>query len=246
MKKLLVLSATMAFAVSGAAFAQNWDETADGGGDAADVFNGAQSVANGGGPVTSITGGMDWFNLGDHVDAYVITIADAASFTATTNPSGGGDFTGVDGFEDDSRLALFDMAGNLIMANDDSPSFAGGSLESTLQNPSTWVGNGGVTLNSPGSVVDGGMYILAVTYYANTISDVDGDEIVTWSADFDALQGVNPAFDGASAWDDPGDFDDGWTYTVALTGVEGKIPAPGALALLGVAGLAGTRRRRRA
>ncbi len=248
MKKAFALTSALALGLTTAAFAGagSWDEAVDGGADAGDgPFTGFQSIMNGGGPVTTISGSMDWFNLGDHVDAYKITIKDAANFLVTTNPAGGGSFLGQDGFEDDSRLFLFDLAGNLVMANDDSIAAFGGSLESTLANPATWTANGGALNNAPGTVVNGQDYVLAVSYFENNITDGGGNGQADFT-DFDGLQGQNPLFAGAAGWDDPGDFDDGWTYTIALTGASGMsaIPTPGALALLGLAGLAGTRRRR--
>ncbi len=224
--------------------AQTWDEATDGGGDAGNAPIGTAQVTNGVGALTSITGEIDWFNDGDHVDTYMIKVTDPSTFYASTNPAQSGAFIDDGGAEDDSRLFLFDTAGNLVSANDDAPVGLGGSLESYLSDPTTFTGAGGATLNSPGSVVAGNLYMLAVTYYENTVLDAGLNPIADFDADFDALHGVDPAFGGNDAWADPGDLDDSWTYSVSLRGAMYAIPEPATLSLLAFGGLALMRRRR--
>jgi hypothetical protein len=223
--------------------ATTWNETADGGGDAGNAPIGSAQVTAGAGALTSITGEMDWFNLGDHADAFVIRVTDPAAFFASTDPSVGGSFIDDGGFEDDSRLYLFDDVGNLVFANDDAPPAAGGSLESYLSDPSTWPG---VLVNSPGSVAAGQLYTLVVTYFSNDVLDAAGTPIADFGSDFDALHGFNPAATGIASWEDPGDFDSGWTYTIVLGGATYAVPEPSsALLLSAFAGGGALRRRRR-
>lgn len=226
------IAAVSVLAIAGAAFGQYVEM-----GDAGDVINtGAQATPAG--ALTSIDGEMDWFNAGDHVDAYRIIVTDPGAFFASTDPSAGGSFIDDGGFADDSRLYLFDTAGNLVLANDDDP--VSGALTSTISDPSTF---GGSLFNSPGSLVAGEEYILAVTYFDNSIQDAAGERLVNFLSDFDALHGQNPAYAGGGSWTNIGDFDDAWTYRIALGGAVG-IPAPGAVAMLGLGGLAAARRRR--
>ena len=162
---------------------------------------------------------MIWDPDGDHADAYIITITDAATFSASLEPADGGYFIDNGGFEDDSRLYLLDAAGtSMVMANDDKPS---ASLESYISDPSSFPGS---LTNSPGSVVSGNQYILVVTYYANDILDGGGTALATFSP-FADLHGVNPASSGVLAsWENPGDGDLSWTYRIALTGTGCEVP----------------------
>lgn len=205
-------------------------------GDAGDILSGFQTPA-GAGMLTSIDGSMDWFTDGDHVDAYLIKVTDPALFFASTQPGDGGSFIDDGGSEDDSRLFLFNTDGTLVMANDDGPE---GSLESFISDPSTFAG--GLT-NSPGSVVAGGQYIVAITYFDNAALDVGGFELATFSP-FGDLHGVNPDSDGAlDSRGNLGDFDDAWTYRITLGGAM-FVPTPASASLLALGGLAAARRRR--
>ena len=229
---LLCATAILVFA-SGIATAQIWSEVPDAGDFPIGTFQDTVGVGN----LAAIDGSMIWDPDGDHVDSYSIIVTDPAAFSASTHPDDGGFFLDDGGFEDDSRLYLFRTDGSMVMANDDSPS---GSLESLLTDPSTWPDGAAGLINSPGSVVAGQKYIVAVTYFANDVLDGGGVPLATFSP-FDGLHGVDPASTGvAGSWENPGDVDLSWDYRIALTGAEYcRVPEPTSLGLfaLGVLGL---------
>ncbi|MEM8756926.1 MAG: hypothetical protein AAGF47_03995 [Planctomycetota bacterium] len=221
-----------------------WDETGDGGGDAGvTLFGTAAQTTSGVGALTSITGTID-NSVVDDLDGFFITVTDADAFFASTDPNDGGSFIGNTGFEDDSRLWLFDTSGNLIMANDDNDDSSGtDSLESRIGN--LGVQYDGPAFNSPGSVVDGATYILVIGEFSNSVVDAAGEEIADFSADFGALHGLNPLFDASTAQNEnPGSFTASVDYNIVLGGATFAIPAPASAALLGLGGLAAARRRR--
>lgn len=232
MKKLLACASAMAFAA--AANAGTWTESSDAG----DAPIGAAQVTSGAGGLTLISGSMDWFNLSDHVDTYEIKVTDADNFFASTDPADGGSFIDDGGFEDDSRLFLFDMAGNLVMANDDNPGGTA-SFESYISNPASFPGG---TTHSPGSVVNGQNYLLAVTYFDNTLEDAAATSVASFSP-FNTLHGQDPTYTGNDHWFNGGDFDDAWTYDIALGGADYAVPEPATAALLGLGALTLIRRR---
>jgi len=206
-------------------------------GDAGDVFSGWQDTA-GSGPLTTISGSTDAFG-GDFTDAYSIRVTDVQAFYATTDPD-------IDPLADagglsmwDTRLLLFDMSGNLVMANEDSPQTF--NSQSYLSDGSTFPG---ALVDSPGSLVAGQSYILAITGNSNELFDADDIVVADFSSDSDALVGASGGAGPATHWENGGPLQNGF-YTIALNGATFSIPAPGALALFGVAGLAGRRRRRR-
>ena len=95
------------------AMAQTWNETVDGGGDAADLPATAQLVV-GSGPLTDITGDLPCMaEPYPHVDMYKICIHDPAGFMASTSPGHGGSAAW------DTALWLFDENGLGILANND-------------------------------------------------------------------------------------------------------------------------------
>ena len=200
---------------SSVATAQGWTEV----GDAGDVISTAAQTTDCPGTLDYIDGSMIWDPSGDHADAYIITVTDAATFSASLDPGDGGNFTDDGGFEDDSRLYLLDASGTtMIMANDDKPS---ASLESYISDPSTFPGS---LTNNPGSVVNGTQYIVVVTYYANDILDGGAVPLSSFSP-FADLHGVDPGSTGVLAsWENPGDFDLSWTYRIALTGAGCEVP----------------------
>lgn len=103
MKKMTMLLAAMA--VSSASFAQLWDETLNGGGDAG-MLPGSAQVTMGVGMLSTITGFHD---PGD-ADMYAIMITDASLFFAQTHSNS----TTLD-----TQLFLFNAAGMGVSFNDD-------------------------------------------------------------------------------------------------------------------------------
>jgi hypothetical protein len=83
-----------------------WDETANGGGDAGDLPETAQSTI--GDPITKIRGTIGGAN---DVDVYAITISDPSAFSATT----------IGGTTLDTALWLFDEDGKGVVHNEDDP-----------------------------------------------------------------------------------------------------------------------------
>jgi len=231
------LVAAIAIVTTGSSYAAHWDEA----GDAGDGISSAQ-VTSGVGPLSFINGSMSagpdgvWDGDDDHVDAFAITILDAATFSATTNPGATatpGSFIDDGGSEDDSRLALFDMNGSFVLANDDAPASEGASLESFISDPSSWPDGAGGLVNSPGSIISGNTYWLAVSYFDNELQDDGGVEVVEFDSDFDGLHGATAA---VVMWNNPGDFDLGWDYTIGLTGATyAVVPEPASLSLFGLA-----------
>lgn len=173
-------------------------------------------VTIGPGALTSITGKLEGQNgnVIDFEDMYCIRITNPTGFRATT----------IGGAAFDTQLFLFDMAGRGISHNDDS---AGGFL-STLTGqfvPAT------------------GLYHIAITGYNRDPVDVAGGLI--WN---NSPFGTERAPDGPAAanaiagWSGNGATGD---YVITLEGAEFcRVPAPGAMALLGLGGLAAARRRR--
>lgn len=148
-------------------------------------------------------------------DMYQIYIANPAVFLATT--------TG--GTTDDTQLFLFDINGFGVAHNDDNPS---GGLQSRLT---------GLFVPAPG------LYYLAVSKYNRDPYSAGG---LIWA---------NSPFSTERAPDGPGAADalSTWSgttsassasYSIFLEGAEFAIPAPGAVALLGLGGLLVGRRRR--
>ena len=124
------------------------------------------------------------------------------------------------------------------MANDDNPSGQFG-FHFGFGDANTHTGN---IIGNPGVVQNGEQYILSIGAFLDEAQDAAGNRMfIDDGGDFAALTGPtgNGPFDhyvaaGAGA------------YTVHLSGAQfGKIPAPGAGALLGIALFAGRRRRRR-
>jgi len=120
----------------------------------------------------------------------------------------------------------------MVMANDDKPN---ASLESYISDPSTFPGT---LTNSPGSVVAGQKYILAITYFSNDALDGGGTPLASFVG-FSDLHGIDPASTGVfGSWENNGDFDNGWDYRIALTGATYCVPEPMSLGLLAL-GLVG-------
>ncbi len=213
--------------MSSAALANPWFEQ----GDAGDFPAGTYQVTQGFGPLTTIHGATNSATQ-DWVDSYCIKITDVQAFYATTNSA----YDSNAMADWDTRLFLWDLQGNLIMANDDTPS-PWSSLQSLLTDPSTYPH---VLYNDPQYIIPDECYILSITGYSNDAMDATNTAMVAFGSDFDALHGQAPGTGPFSHWENLGATGE---YTIALNGCTFCVPAPGTLALLGFAGLVMRRRR---
>lgn len=219
--KLLPCAAILAMATI--ASADVWDEIANGGGDAGDFPGGSFQTQVSNTIFDIITG-----NNADGIDSYLITITDAANFFIfDSNPSGA-----------DTKAFLWHLDGSPKMANDDNPGNPFG-FNFGFGDQNTHTGN---IIGNPGVVQNGEQYILSIGAFGDTANDAAGSRMfIDDLGDFSALTGPTGAgpfsfYSAAGAG----------AYTVNLGGAQfGKIPAPGAGALLGIALFAGRRRRRR-
>jgi hypothetical protein len=242
----LILGTFMAFGLACGAATAGWVES----GDAPEGVPGHQ-VTVGVGALTSISGVLNRPG-GDHTDTYCIRVTDVSLFYATTKIFFGGSATNQGGLNEDTRLWLWDMNGNVLLGNDDvnSAGLGGDTLASFLSDPSTF---GAFTLGelvNPSAagvaLAAGTTYLLSISEFSNDPDDAAGVDQVNLGSDFDALHGKNVASGAFHHWENAADTDI-ITYNIALQGAEYcLVPAPGALALVGLAGLAGGRRRRRA
>ncbi len=128
----------------------------------------------------------------------------------------------------DTQLHLFDIAGNGIGENDDS-SNGGGGLESQI------------SLD-----LAAGVYLIGMTAFNNDAQDAGGNDIFGFTNTyFDLLGNFIQGLEGGGAlaqWDNmAGATGD---YVIHFSSAVNAVPAPGALALLGLGGLVATRRRR--
>ena len=201
--------------------------------DAADVKN-----PNGSGPVTSIAGSLEGgggFRSvdGDYQDVYRIFVSDPSIFKISLTDTTFG--------VPDSMMFLFNKDGNPIMASDNtSPQ----NFNPILDNIG---GSGG-----QGQFFDQpGIYYLAITSAPSQafVDNVDGVATLLFDLFEQPFGSIGPA-QGAenltwtSEWTtpNPANFGD---YDLFVSGVDSlPIPGPAGLAVLAVAGLVGTRRRR--
>jgi len=127
----------------------------------------------------------------------------------------------------DTQLHLFDFAGNGIAENDDSGNFG---LQSEI------------ALN-----LSAGNYLIGITGFNNDALDGGGNPVFGFNNTFNDDNGnfiQGPEGNGPLAgWDDANSAGGG-DYSINFSSAVNAIPAPGAAALIGVAGLAATRRRR--
>lgn len=240
MKRFHILHAGLALALSaGAASAQVWGEV----GDAPDGPLPFQDTV-GIGALESITGSIDRGN-GDHVDTYCIMIVDVAAFFASTKQSLGGFASTATGGNADTRLYLWDLDGNIVLANDDDSGSPDG-LASTITDPSTFNAVTGGVVNASASNISltPGQYLLSITYFPNNAVDSGGFGVSTIGSPFSNLHGPNPNAGAFNNWTNPAGTT-AFDYRIALGGVEySTVPTPGGAALLGLAGLVAIRRRR--
>jgi hypothetical protein len=223
------------FVMASSSLAQTWDETANGGGDAGSYPLGTFQSSGVPAVYNTITGNL--FNVPgttvSDVDAYCITITDQTTFNASTSPQ-------VAGGESDTRLWLWDLAGNLIMANDDTNRTTGGLMAEIGNVSGFWAGS----TNSPGTALLGQNYILTVGGFSTNFRDSLNVNLATFSP-LNHLHGLNP-FSNGVANNIFGTNSTGGAYQVNLRGaVLTAVPEPSAmlLALTGMISLMVRRKR---
>lgn len=218
MKSVLSLVAVLGLAASASAVVVS--ETGDAG---IFPFQPAQDVSGSGFSLDTLNGALT--PDGDiDVDVYRITIANPAQFSATV---AGGTLT-------DTTIYLFQLDGTGIAKNDD---IDGVNFLSAFP-----VGN------AQYASLPAGDYLFAVSIFGTIPFSVANPTLLTQSVfDVNLFTGVTPPRTPTSAvvdWADASSFVEGGTYSINFTGVTTAVPAPGAGALLGLAGLALARRRR--
>ena len=173
----------------------------------------------------ALTGGSR--GQGDYQDMYQIYIAQPGEFQLRVADAS---------FGFDTQLFLFDLEGRGMLANNDSIIDGQESLLSLLMNHSTDGTN--VVVQTPG------LYYIAISGFSSRPMSQNGNIFffnpeTPFEVSGPDGQGGNAPITG---WNHPGDTGG---YFISLSGVNFiPVPAPGALALLGLAGLAGRRRRR--
>jgi len=156
---------------------------------------------------------------GDFQDMYLIYIEVPSLFSVDVQSS---DFS--------LQLSLFDELGNGLLSSEES--MAGAPF---LPNAAT--DNTGVQITTPG------FYFLSVTGRSAEAQSDLGD-IFLFQDPFEVSGPDGPGGMLPIAGWDPAVGTEVGDYTLALSGVTYTIPAPGSIALLSMAGLLGTRRRR--
>lgn len=217
--------------ISTAALAQTWNETGPSFGspgqpDAGPLITDPDvNITSGSGALTTINGHM---LSGADADLYCIRITNPAAFSATTSGADAGH---------NLALALFDSAGNGVVANYD---LSAGNTNAGLTN---------ALVTTPG------VYYLMV--YGEILKYPAGTGGFIWAPPPSAATGLvgqlapNPLAGPLAQFDF--DFGRGFSaninqvpYSVGLTGAEYHlVPAPGMLGLVGLVGIIGGARRRR-
>lgn len=212
-----------ALATSGAFAGPDWD--GDFGKDAGPTIQTAQKITFGG-PVQSIGGRLTGtaFTLGaDFQDVYQIAITDPGAFVI--------DLSGENSVDFDACLWLFDENGIPLLGTNDADSK---TTAPKLTNSSN--AGSSITITTPG------IYYIA-------ISGIGSEPLSfgkpLWPSVVFSPGIVAGAFGTKSPWDGSWSGDGAvGDYVMTVTGVSG-VPAPGAVALLGFAGLISRRRRSR-
>jgi hypothetical protein len=200
-----------------------WTETSDAG----SLPSLSQSVS-GMGALTGIRGELGGAGsprgTGDFEDVYEIVIKEPALFQAVVS------LDAITPVSFDTRLWLFGPGGRGLLANDDasfSPVMGGSALE------------GAATDMSGSMLISPGRYFLAITGANNVALDVNGDPIFVFGTAGE-ISGPDGSPLPIAGWSGGGPVGE---YLITLEGAS-FVPAPGAAALLSVAGLAALRRRR--
>jgi MYXO-CTERM domain-containing protein len=235
-RSLVRAVALSAMAIAPAAFAgPDWDE---GPVDAGSTFGTAQVITTTG-SINTVTGRLNGTALtggGDFQDCFLINIDSPMAFSLTTAPGTGGP-PGFDPmmflFRIDVRDGVF--VAKAVMANND---LAVGDLQAGLKQESN-DGSGTIVASS-------GLYMIAISGFGSQPINAAGQFLFNQAFLQPGIFGgptAEPVQDYLLAgWSAPGSFGN---YLMTITGVSGtQIPAPGALGLLAVAGLAGRRRQR--
>ncbi|MFN9076353.1 MAG: hypothetical protein ACK5WD_06750 [bacterium] len=228
-----LLAAIAAASLGSTAFAGPiWDD--DLSEDAGASVLGAQEIVSGG-SILQIVGSVGPGSLlggADSADMYLVRITQPTTLSIST---AGGDRGGFASF--DSALFLFravqsangTYSAEALLANNDADDGANGSFIGSAAND-----------GSGFSITESGLYYIMITTAGLTPQSASGSAL--WQG-LDSAGTI--AFGGAQAFDavagDP--TASGGSYSIRLTGVSG-IPAPGALALLSLAGIRAGRRRR--
>jgi MYXO-CTERM domain-containing protein len=158
------------------------------------------------------------------VDVYRITIANPAAFSAIVS---GGTLT-------DTTIYLFNLNGTGIAKNDD---ISGSNFLSAFP-----VGDANY------ATLPAGDYLFAISIFGVIPFSVSPPTLVSQNIfdvnQFTGVQGPVNAANPVLDWAAVSTFVEGGSYEVSFTGVTTGVPAPGAMALLGLGGLVAARRRR--
>ncbi|MDG1899992.1 MAG: DVUA0089 family protein [Phycisphaerales bacterium] len=224
MLSMIFVASALATTSLGSVVGPNYEE--DDGNDAGSTVNTSKKL-NGSGQLLLLSGSLsgDSRGQGDYQDVYQILISDVEAFKLN--------FLGTEG-DFDTMLWLFDEEGRALLGNNDSLIDGQPSPLSFLRNEST---DGSFQLQNPGK------YYIAISGFNSqpvselgSMFDLGADPFGVFAANG---QGANATQNG---WTQNGATGN---YLLSLEGVSFiPVPAPGALALLGLAGIMGCRRRR--
>lgn len=219
MRQTQILAMLVVALVTSSAGGQSWTEL----GDAPEGVPDHQDTV-GIGPLTTIAGSLD--GVIDHVDTYSIVVTDPLLFNVSISPAAGEILS-------NARMYMwtdptFAEGGVLLMANDDSPV---PGVSSLLTDPMTWPGS---LVNNPSPVVDGGRYLLSVTYFPNDAIDGAANPLADFPVDLFALHGPDPTAGSFVGWENPGA--NVGNYLIDLQGVAySLVPEPTSLGMILVA-----------
>jgi MYXO-CTERM domain-containing protein len=192
-------------------------------------------VVSADGNVTQIRGkltGAAFMSGGDYIDMYLVRIATPSILKISTAGGSAGGFT-----QFDSQLFVFralqttqgNFVAQAVLANNDA---SDGNLGSLIGNTA----NDG----SQFTLQNAGLYFIAIANAGVTALNANGGPL--WEGLDQPGRVAFGQFGGFNNWGGQPDANVG-DYAIRLEGVSG-VPSPGAAALLGLAGLAGRRRRR--